>query len=337
MTTFDAYVRHQVYVEGYKNGQSQDAETLYEEITAAIIIALNKLNINNLGELTKARLTALVRTVKEKMVTLFRKQVDLTLEQIKAFMNADLNIMAKLGATTAKQADTGVKVEKGLPVNVINRDKVWSTIVNDPVAGVGLEPKAIFAEAEAMAVAAVLQLLKRGWADNIAVADILRELVGTAALLRKDGLVTKQRRRMVTAIETVIQHVTTEVQFRVGQLTSSHYVWCSILDSRTTEICRSRNGNAYEYGKGPRPPAHWNCRSFTIPATIVKGSDIPTFYTWIKRQPAGFQDDVIGPARGKDLRDGKVKSDDLPGFERTRPLTVSGYADKVKQILTEVA
>jgi SPP1 gp7 family putative phage head morphogenesis protein len=328
MTTFDAYVRHQVYVEGYKNGQAQDAETLYEEITAAIIISLNRLNVNNMGELTKAKLAELTRLVKQKMVTLFRKQVELTMADIKRFMNNDFSIMAQL---------TSAVVTEKVPSNVLDREKGWKAIENTPIAGVGLTPAEAMTAAETAGIAAIVQLLRRAWADNMDMAELMRVLVGTLAMKRKDGIISRQRRAFATAIETVIQHVTTEVQFRIGQFTSTHYVWCSILDSRTTEICRSRNGHAYEYGRGPRPPAHWNCRSFTIPATIVNVADIPTFYTWVKRQPAGVQDDVLGPARGRDLRDGKIKSDELPGFDRARPLTVNEYGDSVRKIISEVA
>jgi hypothetical protein len=328
MTTFDAYTRHQVYVEGYKNGQAQDAETLYEEITAAIIISLNKLALNNMGELTKKALLALTRDVTARMKKLFGKQIELTTEAIKAFMNVDLRIMAAL-----TQDASG----KPFPVNTMNRDTLWSRIFNDPMGATGVTPGDAFLEAQTAAIAAVVAAIRAAWADNVELAAFIRSLVGTRALLFKDGLLARQRRRFATAIETGIQHVTTGVQFQLGRLTASHYVWCSILDSRTTEICRSRNGVSYEYGSGPRPPAHWNCRSFTIPATIVNVEEIPTFYTWIKRQPSGVQDDVLGPTRGRELRDGRIKADQLPGFDRARPLTVSEYGDKLNKILAEVA
>jgi len=328
VTTFDAYVRHQVYVEGYKNHQAQDADTLYEEITAAIILSLNKLAITNMGELTKKVLNGLVRDVNTRIKTLFGRQVELTTEQIKAFMNVDFGIMGALTQTASG---------KPVPVNTINRERAWTTMLNDPIAGVGIDPKGAFIEAQAALLAAVAQLLRGSWADNVEMAALTRLLVGTRSLNYKDGLLTRQRRRFATVVETFVQHVSTGVSFQLGKLTSTHYTWVAILDSRTTEICRSRNGQSFEYGKGPRPPAHWNCRSFTIPQTIVKLDDIPTFYTWVKRQPAGVQDDVLGPARGRELREGKIRSDQLPGFDRARPLTVSQYGDKLNKILDEVA
>lgn len=328
MTTLDAYIQHQVYVEGFKNGQAEDADTLFEELIAAIIIVLSRRAITNVGELSRTAANAVIREVKAKVAELYNKQVELTFADIKRFMNIDLDVMGRL---TKKASDMAVAV------NAMNRDKLWDGIIADPIAGEGIEPKAAFPAQLAAMQAGLTVAIKRAWADNVPLADLIRELVGTVALKRKDGFFWKQRSRLSTLIQTTIQHVTTELQFRLGALTSTHYVWCSILDSRTTEICRSRNGKAYEYGAGPRPPAHWNCRSFTIPATIVKSADMPTWYTWVKTQPAGLQDDILGSERGRDLRTGKLKSDDLPGFDKTRPLTLQQYADKVNKILNEVA
>ena len=41
--------------------------------------------------------------------------------------------------------------------------------------------------------------------------------------------------------------------------------WVSVLDSNTTPFCSGQDGKLYEVGKGPRPPAHYNCRSITQP------------------------------------------------------------------------
>lgn len=323
---FDAFTRHQVYVEGYKNGETEASDSLMEEIAAAIVILAMRLKIERLSDLNKRQLNAFMRSVSERVKAIYGKQVTVTLDNIKAFMGADLRTMGRLfDLYGTKPPGDGV----------INRDRLWTTILNAPVAGVGVEAKTIFAETGI--IASILQAIRMAAADNLLISDFIRSIVGTKALNGKDGLLHRLKRKFNTSIETLIQHVTTEVQFRLGAIQSSHYVWCSILDSRTTAICRSRNGIAYRYGEGPRPPAHWNCRSFTIPATIVTAEDIPTFYTWVKRQPAGVQDDVLGPARGREIRDGKIGSKDLPGFDRARPLTAKQYGDSLPKIIGDVA
>ena len=47
--------------------------------------------------------------------------------------------------------------------------------------------------------------------------------------------------------------------------------WVSVLDGQTTNYCRGKDGKRYKVGDGPRPPAHYNCRSLTQP--VIKGID----------------------------------------------------------------
>jgi hypothetical protein len=92
-----------------------------------------------------------------------------------------------------------------------------------------------------------------------------------------------------------------------------------------TPICQSRDGKVYPLDSGPRPPAHFRCRSTTAPVLKswkelgLKERDIPpgtrasmdgqvpeaeTYQTWLKKKSPAFQDDVLGPTRGKLFREG---------------------------------
>ncbi|MFZ8993118.1 MAG: hypothetical protein ACO20L_10645, partial [Candidatus Puniceispirillaceae bacterium] len=37
------------------------------------------------------------------------------------------------------------------------------------------------------------------------------------------------------------------------------------LDTRTSARCAALDGQEFEYGRGPMPPQHFNCRSTTVP------------------------------------------------------------------------
>lgn len=89
--------------------------------------------------------------------------------------------------------------------------------------------------------------------------------------------------------------------------------WVATLDNRTTLICGGRDGNVYPIDRGPYPPAHWNCRSLRIPALkdefniddevgkrpeigadgVKQVSAKRTFNTFLKDQPADFQDEYF--------------------------------------------
>jgi len=108
------------------------------------------------------------------------------------------------------------------------------------------------------------------------------------------------------------------------------YEWVAALDNRTTLVCASRDGKVYSFNDpdAPRPPAHFNCRSTIVPKVKPEfdlGADVETTRTargadgaeridsdtnyeaWLRRQPASFQDEVLGRERGKLFRGKKLK------------------------------
>ncbi|MGJ3101180.1 phage minor head protein, partial [Salmonella enterica subsp. enterica serovar Paratyphi A] len=59
-----------------------------------------------------------------------------------------------------------------------------------------------------------------------------------------------------------MSHVSNEARnetYRQNDDIIEKYEWVSTLDSRTSTICRARDGMTWEIGKGPMPPAHPNC------------------------------------------------------------------------------
>jgi len=127
------------------------------------------------------------------------------------------------------------------------------------------------------------------------------------------------------------------------------YRWLSTLDSRTSTICRSLDGQVFKFDKGPVPPAHIRCRSTTLAeldgryksldtggsraarsTRTGKTVDVPAesnYYDWLKKQPAEFQDQVIGPARGKLLRDGGLTAKRFAQLQLDRNFTPLSLED----------
>src|SRR3990167_2545176 len=50
-----------------------------------------------------------------------------------------------------------------------------------------------------------------------------------------------------------------------------YWQYSAVLDQRTTDYCRCMDGKVFEMGEiaGMVPPAHYNCRSITVPVTLV--------------------------------------------------------------------
>ena len=154
---------------------------------------------------------------------------------------------------------------------------------------------------------------------------------GLQELLQKDTV-----REAETLVRTAVNHVSNmsaEAVFHESSVVIG-VVWIATLDRRTTDTCKSLDGETFRTGDGPRPPMHYLCRSRTSPLLrdamdILNGDlDKPvtqemldraasrrrgtraafqeqaavnapvkatmTYGEWLKTQPAATQDAALG-------------------------------------------
>lgn len=107
-----------------------------------------------------------------------------------------------------------------------------------------------------------------GIAQGESSADIARRVVGTKRLRGRDG-VTQTTRRNVDGLArtatTAFGDAAKQAFVNENDEWFDKEVFTATLDSRTTPVCRSLDGNIYERDDGPHPPMHFNCRSVRIP------------------------------------------------------------------------
>jgi SPP1 gp7 family putative phage head morphogenesis protein len=119
---------------------------------------------------------------------------------------------------------------------------------------------------------------------------------------------------MRTSINQVANASSQQV-YEANQDVTKKYRYVATLDSRTSPICRSLDGQEFVYGKGPVPPLHFNCRSTTVPVVDYKGLgfDPPppskrssrnglvpsdqTYGQWLENQSKAVKDDVLGASK----------------------------------------
>jgi len=85
--------------------------------------------------------------------------------------------------------------------------------------------------------------------------------------------------------------------------------YTAIRDNRTSVLCASLDGGVYEVGQGPHPPMHRNCRSVRVPVFAGEGETVEkgtTYADWLKEQPAGVQNQVLGKTKAVLFRNGKL-------------------------------
>jgi SPP1 gp7 family putative phage head morphogenesis protein len=158
---------------------------------------------------------------------------------------------------------------------------------------------------------------------------VARRIVGSASAMGADGATQTSRNHVDTVTRTSITHIADFVRsayYQANALTTEQFV--AVLDSQTTELCRSLNGRRFPIGRGARPPLHMNCRSMRV---VVLPEDVggpmwePEVYdTWIRKQPQAVRVELLGATRAAQAR---KRSVDLGAF-----VDYGGRAMTLKQV-----
>lgn len=200
--------------------------------------------------------------------------------------------------------------------------------------------------------------IRQGLIFNETPTQISRRIFGLNSLGGTDGTREITRRGAQTLANTTTSAILNgalAALYAANSRVIKKEIYTATLDSRTTPICRSLDGNAYDVGDGPHPPIHINCRSIRI-ATVdgkrigsrpanaatkkqlagLRGparrraveklvGQVPaetTYQQWLTRQSVGFQNEVLGPQRGILFRKGGLTLDrfvDSSGNQYTLP------------------
>lgn len=168
-----------------------------------------------------------------------------------------------------------------------------------------------------------------GIMEGEGVSDIVKRIRGTRANGYRDGVFQGTRRGVETLVRTSVNHVSNAAHKAFLDDNADvfdRYQWLSVLDARTTPICRSRAGRVYSNTSSstssPIPPAHANCRSTIAPVVIGEEVEpVNDFAKWLADQPEDTQKDILGPARHKLWKDGRVTIDKFVS-DQGKPFTL---------------
>ncbi|UVL59208.1 hypothetical protein LOY54_14180 [Pseudomonas sp. B21-032] len=191
---------------------------------------------------------------------------------------------------------------------------------------------------ETSRAAAVRDAVRAGVVEGRTTADIVRTVMGTRAQNYADGILQKPRREVEAVVRSAISHTAetaSDAAYEANSDIISHVEWLSTLDTRTSSDCRIRDRLPYTLGTykpiGHKIPwlagpgrIHFCCRSTKMPilksASRLGFSDsatrasmdgqVPqstTYADWLRRQPAARQDEILGPARARLMREGELK------------------------------
>lgn len=315
------FSRHAVYIEGYKTQTINDFEPFLKKIQQGVLTELA--DIDDLTSFKARRLNKLLKVIsksldagflnyqtawQKSLLELAEYERDFTIKAIGQVAAVDMFAPAPAQIMTAAfSRPLHVKGIEGKLLKTFYED--WSQKTKDRVTGA----------------------IRLGVAQGQTIEQLVRALKGTQKARYRDGLLDATRRDLGLIVKTSIAHVNAQARAVVYERNADIVKgeeFLAVLDGRTSELCRSLSGREFDVGKGPMPPLHMACRSLRVPvlddgldfldgagrqfARGAKGvervrADL-TYYEWLKTQPKGFQDDVLGKTRGQLFRKGGLTS-----------------------------
>lgn len=304
-------LRHQIYLEGLKGKKNAEFFTTIAQLSVGLKRDLAFITYDNLGDMSKRELNKLLATLKKTARSIFDAYLNDIIRWLQDYMEVDYDFWKFAFGLIA-----GEPVE-----DAPDEDEVWTDIGTTPMGANGLVWRTFLTATGILGTNKIVNLVTQHWANNSKKQELLDALLGTKDANLNDGLLATLARQGNAASNTVIQHIAANVNGAVANSIWEEYEWISVLDNHTTQICISRNGLRWVYGKGPIPPAHVGCRSTTAPVTS-KGPlrDMPSYAVWARAQSEAFREDAF---------DGEPGSK----YAGSKPLTLEEFKGKRQLIV----
>lgn len=335
VTYIDLATKRQVLLERLKSGQVRDFARVIKEIEKLVRQTLLSLE-EDVGDMPRTKLNKLLSDLRVDQAAVF-----------KAGTTAFTANLADISALYAAQEINDLKQTvdlRGTKLDSLTKKEVFAKVIKRPLTTDGqlLEPWIKnFSNRE---VARVNNTIRSGWSQGKTNQELVQQIIGTKARNYKDGILNTTRRNASTVVRTSVQHAASAARQETWEANKDvvdKYEFLATLDRITSTQCQALDGQVFEFGQGPIPPIHPNCRSTTIPVLNEKYSFLSegrtrsgetgpvsadqSYYDWLKSQPASVQKEVLGPTRAKLFRDGGMtpkRFRDLQFDKNFEPLTL---------------
>lgn len=320
LTVLDAVTRHQVFLEGVKAGQLRDFQRTLGLVARDIRKELFGIGIEQLDALNKAQLARLIKTLQAIAHKHYNTYVAELLAWLQRFTRVNRKQLISIYEPFAEPARVEALSDDDYPAAPL----LYTKAKNAPLPANGILMHLFIGALTSAGTNAILNRVRQGWANRETVSQVVAAVVGTQAARLNDGIIARQGNLGRAAISTAVQHIDAITAEAVGRMLFREYEWHSVIDSATTDICRSRNGNRYRFGSGPLPPAHAGCRSSVVPVPPNAPPKRPAgFRTWAMAQPGSLRRAMFGG--------------DDPGqhFAGSPPLTLQEYEATTPIVLTD--
>jgi SPP1 gp7 family putative phage head morphogenesis protein len=337
----DLATKRQSILERVKSGQVKDYGKVIKRIERLIKRTLSDLD-QDLDELSFTQLNRLLRALRVDQGEIYLAG---NIEY-----NKQLATIATVSASQELLDLTATVDLRGTVLKPFTKQKLYADVLKQPLNANGQLMEVFIRDFSVTENKRVTDAIRNGHALGRTNQEMIRELVGTKSANFKDGILQTTRRNAESMVRTATQHVSSAAQHEVwtsNRNVVAMYKFVATLDRRTSDICRTLDGQEFEFGKGPIPPVHIRCRSRTIPVLndnyrwLSKGrtrsavggpvSAQTSYYDWLKRQDNETVKDVLGRDRAKLFLDGGLTNEQFRKLQFDKnfmPLTLDGMKSK---------
>lgn len=359
---YDITTRSQIVVESFKAWQVREFNDYAAELSAELKRIFSRLPYHQLSRLNRAQLAKLIASVRSVQDRIYNEYSRKLLKQLQDFANADLEMNRRVyasafrqlepedtsGAPTDAQAVAILEEESanlyplfGLAAVTTLPARFWSLLSGVPIAANGLTIERFLGQFSLSARASIENLIRKSWANAETVPQLIAQITGQGAQAAAGKLdvpigtpqLAKIKIQNDAVVRTLVQFVHTQAQAGVLSSLFEYYVWNSVLDNRTTEICISRDNRIFKFGEGPIPPAHIRCRSHIAPLVGKTIQEMPDLPLWLKGEPMKLQKLLLRQAGADLLNSGKLRAKEFPQFINSQPLNLDQFKDQIGLIL----
>jgi hypothetical protein len=225
------------------------------------------------------------------------------------------------------------------PLAEVSGEQVFAASIGQRFQGATLRDW--MAGAERNRMKAIERSIGAGYLAGKTSDQIIEEIRGVPAE-GKNGKLAASRRGLGSITGTALGQAAPAARaafYRANNRLIVAEQWVSVLDNRTSEMCRIRDGRRYTsvdhkpigheipWLEGPGA-LHCRCRSLSTPVfrglggldeiepviRMSMGGPVAatmTYGQWLARQPADIQDEILGPTRGQLMRRGGMSLEQM--------------------------
>ncbi len=300
----DPLILHDLYIERYEKSVSKEYRKILKELYKKVIDEL--ISLEDIDTIRGRRLIKFISSLQPFFDDFGVKISDLQKQTIAEFVDFEAATETKIASESLGNIDLiGFTVEKLSAATAL-------------YMGTGETIDALFKKTNN----GLIDRIKRECSIGFLQGETTQQIVSR---VRKQEEISA--RAAQAFVRTSLNHVSNQARNLVVKENLDvikKIKWDSVLDFRTSDICRYRDGKEWPADEVyPIPPAHVNCRSGIVYITgtkidgetrASKGGQVDastTYYDFLKRQNKDVIEAILGVQRAELFRTGKLTGDQL--------------------------